>query len=140
MPMRSSTPLNGRPVVPQPWGWEMLWTLTPRYASKVLFIRRGHEIALQYHREKEESFLLRSGRLIFVIEDREGELREIWLEPGDSLHVLPAGATGSSRWRIRRSWRSPPPRSTTSSGWRTSGTGAARILACTLQRTNKGLS
>ena len=89
MPMRPSTPLNGRPVVPQPWGWEMLWTLTPRYASKVLFIRRGHEIALQYHREKEESFLLRSGRLIFVIEDREGELREIWLEPGDSLHVLP---------------------------------------------------
>src|SRR3954451_3108194 len=73
--------LNGRPGVPQPWGWEMLWTLTPRYASKVLFIRRGHEIALQVHREKEESFLLRSGRLIFVVEDRGGDLREVWLDP-----------------------------------------------------------
>src|SRR5258705_7241192 len=88
--MGSSTPLRSRSGVPQPWGWEMLWTLTPRYASKVLFIRRGHEIALQFHRAKEESFLLRSGRLIFVIEDRAGDLREIWLEPGDSLHV-PAG-------------------------------------------------
>lgn len=83
-------PLNGRPGVPQPWGWEMLWTLTPRYASKILFIRRGREIALQYHRTKEESFLVRSGRLIFVLEDRRGDLREIWLEPGDSQHV-PAG-------------------------------------------------
>ena len=81
--------LNGRPGVPQPWGWEMLWTLTPRYASKVLFIRRGHEIALQVHREKEESFLLRSGRLIFLVDDRGGDLREVWLDPGDSLHVPP---------------------------------------------------
>src|SRR5262249_61930695 len=87
--MRENTRLSDRPAVPQPWGWEMLWTLTPRYASKVLFIRRGHEIAMQYHRQKEESFLVRSGRLIFVLEDRAGDLREVWLEAGDSLHVLP---------------------------------------------------
>ena len=68
----------------------MLWTLTPRYAGKILYIRRGHQISLQYHREKEESFFVRSGRLIFVIEDRRGELRELWLEAGDSQHV-PAG-------------------------------------------------
>jgi mannose-6-phosphate isomerase len=87
--MSPQTRANGRPGVPQPWGWEMLWTLTPRYASKVLFIRRGHEIALQVHREKEESFLVRSGRLIFVLEDRGGDFREVWLDPGDSLHVPP---------------------------------------------------
>jgi mannose-6-phosphate isomerase-like protein (cupin superfamily) len=68
----------------------MLWTLTSRYASKILYIRRGREIALQYHRAKEESFFVRSGRLIFVVEDRRGELHEVWLEPGDSQHV-PAG-------------------------------------------------
>ena len=88
--MERAPRLSGRPGVPQPWGWELLWTLTPRYASKVLFIRRGREIALQYHRAKEESFLVRSGRLIFVLEDRRGELREVWLEAGDSAHV-PAG-------------------------------------------------
>jgi mannose-6-phosphate isomerase-like protein (cupin superfamily) len=87
--MAPQSRLNGRPGVPQPWGWEMLWTLTPRYASKVLFIRRGHEIAMQYHRHKEESFLVRSGRLIFLVEDRAGDLREVWLEAGDSLHVPP---------------------------------------------------
>jgi len=76
--------------VPKPWGWEMLWTLTPRYAAKIVYIRRGHEITLRYHREKEESFFVRTGRLIFVLEDEQGELRELWLEPGDSQHV-PAG-------------------------------------------------
>jgi mannose-6-phosphate isomerase len=81
---------SGRPGVPKPWGWEMLWTLTARYAAKIIYIRRGQEIALRYHREKEESFFVRTGRLIFVLEDEHGELRELWLEQGDSQHV-PAG-------------------------------------------------
>jgi len=72
----------------------MLWTLTPRYASKILYILRGHEIALQYHREKEESFFVHSGRLIFVIEDRRGEIREVWLEAGDSQHIPPGRLHG----------------------------------------------
>ena len=65
----------------------MLWTLTPHYASKILFIRRGHQIGLQYHREKEESIFVRTGRLILVLEDRRGEIRELWLEAGDSQHI-----------------------------------------------------
>ncbi|HEY2995987.1 MAG TPA: cupin domain-containing protein [Methylomirabilota bacterium] len=89
-PMAPTARRNGRPGVPKPWGWEMLWTLTPRYAGKILYIRRGQQISLQYHREKEESFFVRSGRLIFVLEDRRGDLRELWLEAGDSQHV-PAG-------------------------------------------------
>jgi mannose-6-phosphate isomerase-like protein (cupin superfamily) len=79
----------GRRGVPKPWGWEVLWTLTPRYAGKLLYIRRGHQLSLQYHREKEESFLVRSGRLILVLEDGRGELRELWLGPGDAQHVPP---------------------------------------------------
>jgi len=60
----------------------MPWTLTPRYASKILYIGRGSEIELKYYRQIEESF--------FVLEGAEGEPHEIWLEPGDSQHV-PAG-------------------------------------------------
>ena len=88
--MQSLPQQHGRPGVPKPWGWEMLWTVTRRYASKILFIRRGHQIGLQYHREKEESVFVRSGRLILILEDRRGEIREIWLEAGDSQHI-PAG-------------------------------------------------
>jgi mannose-6-phosphate isomerase len=87
--MSFTAPQNGRPGVPTPWGWEMLWTLTRRYAGKILYIRRGHQLSLQYHRAKEESFFVRSGRLIFVLEDRRGDLRELWLEAGDSQHVAP---------------------------------------------------
>ena len=72
-PMAPTARQNGRPGVAKPWGWEMLWTLTPRYAGKILYIRRGQQISLQYHREKEESFFVRSGRLIFVLEDRRGD-------------------------------------------------------------------
>jgi mannose-6-phosphate isomerase len=83
-------PGDGRPGVPKPWGWEMLWTLTRRYAGKILYIRRGCQLSLLYHREREESFFVRSGRLILVLEDAGGQLRELWLAPGDAQHV-PAG-------------------------------------------------
>ena len=85
--MRPVNRVNGRAGIPRPWGWELLWTLTPRYASRILHIRRGSEIELKYHRQVEESFFVRSGRLILVLEDANGELNEIWLEPGDSQHI-----------------------------------------------------
>jgi len=87
--MRADVLGEGRRGVPRPWGWEMLWTLTARYAGKVLYIRRGHELSLRYHVEREESFLVRSGRLILVLEDADGELRELWLASGDAQHVPP---------------------------------------------------
>jgi mannose-6-phosphate isomerase-like protein (cupin superfamily) len=87
--MRRVARYNGRRGVPKPWGWELLWTLTSRYAGQILYIHRGHQLSLQYHREREESFFLRSGRLIFVLEDADGALSELWLEAGDSQHVPP---------------------------------------------------
>ena len=87
--MSAGSRTDGRRGVPKPWGWEMLWTLTPRYAGKILYIRRGHQLPLRYHREREQSFLVRSGRVILVLEDAGGELRELWLAPGDAQHVPP---------------------------------------------------
>jgi mannose-6-phosphate isomerase len=87
--MRAGGLDSGRRGVPQPWGWEMLWTLTRSYAGKIIYIRRGHQLPLQYHREREETFFLRSGRLILVLEDSGGDLRELWLAPGDAQHVPP---------------------------------------------------
>jgi mannose-6-phosphate isomerase-like protein (cupin superfamily) len=87
--MTDGSPHNGRRGVPKPWGWETLWTLTRRYAGKILHIRRGQQLALQYHREREESFLVRTGRVILVLEDARGQLRELWLGPGDAQHVPP---------------------------------------------------
>src|SRR5262249_22194593 len=41
--------------VEKPWGWELIWALTDVYCGKVLFVRAGERLSLQFHREKDES-------------------------------------------------------------------------------------
>jgi mannose-6-phosphate isomerase-like protein (cupin superfamily) len=48
--------------VEKPWGWELIWAHTDVYAGKVLFVRAGHSLSLQFHREKDESWYVESGR------------------------------------------------------------------------------
>jgi mannose-6-phosphate isomerase-like protein (cupin superfamily) len=48
--------------VEKPWGYELIWALTDVYCGKVLFVREGHSLSLQFHREKDESWLVQSGR------------------------------------------------------------------------------
>ena len=71
----------------KPWGHELLWARTAEYAGKLLHIKRGHRLSLQYHERKEETILVYAGRMLFQIEDDRGELREIYLEPGMAHHV-----------------------------------------------------
>ena len=48
--------------VEKPWGWELIWALSDTYCGKVLFVRAGESLSLQFHREKDESWLVREGR------------------------------------------------------------------------------
>jgi mannose-6-phosphate isomerase-like protein (cupin superfamily) len=48
--------------VDKPWGWELIWALTDRYCGKLLFVRAGHKLSLQFHREKDESWYIQQGR------------------------------------------------------------------------------
>jgi mannose-6-phosphate isomerase len=48
--------------VEKPWGYELIWALTEVYCGKVLFVKAGHSLSLQFHREKDESWLVQSGR------------------------------------------------------------------------------
>jgi mannose-6-phosphate isomerase-like protein (cupin superfamily) len=48
--------------VDKPWGHELIWALTDDYCGKILFIREGESLSLQFHREKDESWLIHSGR------------------------------------------------------------------------------
>ena len=36
--------------VEKPWGYELVYALTDRYCGKLLFIRKGEQISLQFHR------------------------------------------------------------------------------------------
>lgn len=48
--------------VEKPWGWELIWAHADQYVGKVLFVRAGHSLSLQFHREKDESWYVESGR------------------------------------------------------------------------------
>ncbi len=52
-------------LVDKPWGYELIWAKTDRYVGKILHVRAGEALSLQYHRVKDETIMVLSGRLRF---------------------------------------------------------------------------
>ena len=52
-----------RARVDKPWGHELWFALTDRYAGKLLHVRAGQRLSVQYHERKDETSYLLSGRL-----------------------------------------------------------------------------
>ena len=50
-------------VVQKPWGEEWWFAQTDRYAGKILFVRRGYRLSLQYHRVKHETQMVWDGQI-----------------------------------------------------------------------------
>ncbi len=48
--------------VEKPWGWELIWAHSELYVGKLLFVRAGHALSLQFHNEKDESWYVHEGR------------------------------------------------------------------------------
>ncbi|MYD86854.1 MAG: cupin domain-containing protein [Acidobacteria bacterium] len=74
--------------VEKPWGYELIWAKTGRYVGKVIHVRAGHALSLQYHNRKEETLLLWSGRLLFEL-GPAGRTRRWEMQPGDRVHIAP---------------------------------------------------
>jgi len=78
-----------KPVrVEKPWGYELIWARTDRYVGKILHVRKGHALSLQYHRTKDETVHLLSGRLELQTGDGADLDRRV-LQPGESFHITP---------------------------------------------------
>jgi mannose-6-phosphate isomerase len=73
--------------VDKPWGSELIWALTDRYCGKIITIKAGSRLSLQYHVRKDEWIFVIGGRLLLELEDDVGELVSRELGPGDSAHV-----------------------------------------------------
>jgi mannose-6-phosphate isomerase len=48
--------------VDKPWGYELIWAVSEQYCGKVLFVKAGGSLSLQFHNEKDESWYVQSGR------------------------------------------------------------------------------
>jgi mannose-6-phosphate isomerase len=74
--------------VDKPWGHEIIYAHTGRYAGKILFIRAGSRLSLQFHETKEETIYVLDGELDFVV-DESGKLVTRRLRPGEGYHIQP---------------------------------------------------
>ena len=74
--------------VDKPWGYELRFARTESYAGKVLFIKAGSQLSLQYHEKKDEAFLVQSGQLELVL-GRDDEQEVVRLGPDEAWHVTP---------------------------------------------------
>jgi mannose-6-phosphate isomerase-like protein (cupin superfamily) len=48
--------------VEKPWGHELIWAESEQYVGKLLFVKAGESLSLQFHRVKDESWLVQDGR------------------------------------------------------------------------------
>ena len=71
------------------WGTETLFAHTESYIGKILRMNKGCGGPLQYHREKDETFMLLDGRARVTYHTAEGATRRVTMYAGESYHVPP---------------------------------------------------
>jgi mannose-6-phosphate isomerase-like protein (cupin superfamily) len=76
-------------TVDKPWGHELIWAKTERYVGKILHVRAGEALSLQYHRIKDETIMVLGGRLMLEYFAEGEETLSCELCPGEPFHVSP---------------------------------------------------
>ncbi len=75
--------------VDKPWGHEEIFAETARYVGKILFIRAGEALSLQYHERKEETLRVLDGSLRLLTGLQVSTLESEDLGPGEVFHIAP---------------------------------------------------
>lgn len=76
-------------IIEKPWGHELVWAETRDYVAKLLFIRAGESLSLQFHEVKEETLYLESGQCELFAGDHENSLERIDFPIGTAFHIKP---------------------------------------------------
>jgi len=90
-------PTHHPKIVEKPWGREIWYADQAAYAGKVLEVKKGCRLSLQYHERKTETLYLLSGKVLLTLrviapsETPAASLvtptdQSVWL-PGQALHV-----------------------------------------------------
>lgn len=75
--------------VDKPWGHELIWANTDRYVGKILHVKAGHALSLQFHERKDETIHLLRGEMRFWAGPAADRLEEIELREGESYRIVP---------------------------------------------------
>jgi mannose-6-phosphate isomerase len=74
----------------KPWGWEIIFTKpTDPYTGKIIHLNAGKRFSLQAHESKQETQMLISGEANLIIDNENGEMITIFMEPMRGYTILP---------------------------------------------------
>jgi mannose-6-phosphate isomerase len=83
--------------VAKPWGSELWFAHTDQYAGKILRVRAGCRLSVQFHEEKDETTFVPSGRVVVsqgespdALTAREFGPRDTWRSSPRVIHTLEA--------------------------------------------------
>lgn len=74
--------------VDKPWGYELVWARTDKYVGKILHVKAGHVLSLQYHNRKDETMHVLSGELILRTQPGDTLVARPF-RAGESVHIPP---------------------------------------------------
>jgi len=72
--------------VEKPWGYELVWARTDRYVGKILHVKAGHVLSLQYHNRKDETMHVLDGELILRTQPGDTLLSQRF-KAGETVHI-----------------------------------------------------
>jgi mannose-6-phosphate isomerase len=76
--------------VDKPWGHELIWALTDAYCGKLLHVKAGQSLSLQFHKVKDEAWLVQTGKARLELGAvGDAVLKEEIVGPGDAFHYAP---------------------------------------------------
>jgi len=77
-------------IVPKPWGHEIIWAANELYVGKILHIKAGQALSVQYHEQKDETIYLLSGEMKYrVARSGDAPLVEVPFAVGESFRNQP---------------------------------------------------
>jgi mannose-6-phosphate isomerase len=83
--------------VEKPWGHELWFAHTERYAGKLLHVNAGQRLSVQYHERKDETSYVLSGRLLLsqgtdarALSEREVGPGDVWRNEPRVVHTIEA--------------------------------------------------
>lgn len=75
--------------IDKPWGYEEIWAETDHYVGKIISIKKGHRISLQYHKVKEETIRILAGEMEFEFGHKGEAMKVMVLKEGNVHHIAP---------------------------------------------------
>lgn len=84
--MNNQTPVQ---IKEKPWGREIWFANTAGYVGKILEVKKGARLSLQYHEQKTETQYLFEGKVKLTIGKDKNALTDVILNPGDKYDIFP---------------------------------------------------